>query len=266
MAHDPTIRIATWNINGIRARFETVISWLETFSPDVALLQETKIEDDKFPREAIEDVGYNVAMHGQKTFNGVAILAKVPLEDVTARLPGDDGDEQARWLEALVCGDGRPVRVACLYAPNGNPVPGDKYDYKLAWLARLRERAEELQRSEEAVVMGGDYNIIPQTIDAHKPERWREDALFLPDTRHAWRRIVNAGWTDAFRNFHADGEHYSFWDFQGGAWRRNDGIRIDHLLLSPAAADRLVGAGIEREMRGESKPSDHVPVWCELSP
>lgn len=257
------MRIATFNINGIKARAELLLDWLSEARPDVALLQEIKSVDEAFPRGPIEDLGYNVETHGQKGFNGVAILSRLPLEDVTRGLPGDAGDEQARWIEATVVGT-RAVRLCGLYLPNGNPAPGPKYDYKLAWMARLQARASALLNAEEPAVMAGDYNVIPQAQDAARPEAWREDALFRPETRAAFRRILNLGFTEAFRGRVQGPGHYSFWDYQAGAYDRNDGIRIDHHLLSPQAADLLTDCWIEAEMRGREKPSDHVPVWIEL--
>ena len=257
------MKIATFNINGIKARFEALQAWLREAEPDVALLQEIKSVDEAFPRELFEDMGYRVETHGQKSFNGVAILSRLPLEDVARGLPGDDSDEQARWIEATVIGD-RAVRVCGLYLPNGNPVPGPKYDYKLAWMERMRLRALDLLAGEEPVVMAGDYNIIPQDMDAAKPEAWLEDALARPESRAAFRRILNLGFTEAFRTRVPEAGHYSFWDYQAGAWQRNNGIRIDHLLLSPQAADLLREVGIDKEIRGREKPSDHVPVWIDL--
>lgn len=257
------MKIATFNINGIRARIEALPAWLSRSQPDVALLQEIKSQDAAFPREPFEDMGYRVETHGQKGFNGVAILSRLPLEDVARGLPGDPGDEQARWIEATAIGT-RAVRVCGLYLPNGNPAPGPKFDYKLGWMARLRDRARALLASEEPVVMGGDYNVIPQAEDAARPDAWVEDALFRPESRAAFRRIVNLGFTDAFRAVTQGPGHYSFWDYQSAAWERNNGIRIDHLLLSPQAADRLTGAGIDRDERAGDKPSDHVPVWATL--
>jgi exodeoxyribonuclease-3 len=257
------MKIATFNINGIKARFEQLSGWLDAQQPDVALLQEIKSVDENFPRELLEDRGYIVETHGQKSFNGVAILSKLPLEDVVRGLPGDDGDEQARWIEATVMGD-RPVRVCGLYLPNGNPAPGPKYDYKLDWMERLKARAEALLAAEEPAIMAGDYNVIPQDEDAARPEAWVKDALALPQSRAAFRRIVNLGFTEAFRARTAAPGHYSFWDYQAGAWNRNDGIRIDHVLMTPQAADLLRDCWIEREMRGQDKPSDHVPVWVDL--
>ena len=258
------MKIATYNINGIKARVGALTAWLDEAQPDVALLQEIKSVDEAFPRELFEDRGYRVETHGQKSFNGVAILSKLPLEDVRRGLPGDNSDEQARWIEATVVGD-RAVRVAGLYLPNGNPVPGPKYDYKLAWMARMKAHVETLLKDEEPLVLAGDYNIIPQAEDAARPEAWREDALFRPESREAFRKILNLGLTEAFRTRHPGPGHYSFWDYQAGAWDRNDGIRIDHLLLSAQAADLLTDCQIDSEIRGREKPSDHVPVWISLA-
>ncbi|MEM0990012.1 MAG: exodeoxyribonuclease III [Pseudomonadota bacterium] len=258
------MKIATYNINGIKARANALADWLKEADPDVALLQEIKSVDEAFPREPLEDLGYNVETHGQKGFNGVAILSKRPLEDVSRGLPGDDSDEQARWIEATVTGDRDAVRICGLYLPNGNPAPGPKYDYKLAWMERLHARAQDLLASEEIALMAGDYNVIPEARDAARPNDWRDDALFMDKTRAAWRRIVNLGFSDAVRESCQEAETYTFWDYQGGAWDRNDGIRIDHVLLSPEAADRLSGTGIDAQIRGREKPSDHVPVWVEL--
>ena len=259
------MKIATFNINGIKARIEALPAWLDTAQPDVALLQEIKSVDEGFPSEIFEERGYNVATHGQKSFNGVAILSKYPLEDVMRGLPGDDEDEQSRYIEATVMGDQTAVRLCGLYLPNGNPAPGPKYDYKLAWMARLHQRAEVLLSQEMPFVMAGDYNIIPQAEDAAKPESWRDDALFRIESRTAFRRLLNLGLTEAFRSREQGPGHYSFWDYQAGAWNRNNGIRIDHLLLSPQAADLLTDCQIDKEIRGGDKPSDHVPVWVNLA-
>lgn len=258
------MKIATFNINGIKARIETLTRWLEQAQPDVALLQEIKSVDEAFPRSHFEDLGYVVETHGQKSFNGVAILSKLPLEDVSRGLPGDDGDEQARWIEATVIGE-TAIRLCGLYLPNGNPVPGEKYDYKLSWMERLRHHAQTLLESEMPVLMAGDYNIIPQDEDAARPEAWQDDALARPESRAAFRRLMNMGFTEAFRVKTAAPGHYSFWDYQAGAWNRNDGIRIDHFLLSPQCADLLETCDIDKEARGMEKPSDHVPVWVKLA-
>ena len=259
------MKIATFNINGIKARIEALGTWLDEAQPDVAVLQEIKSVDEGFPRELFEERGYNVETHGQKSFNGVAILSKLPLEDVSRGLPGDPEDEQARWIEATVMGDTHAVRICGLYLPNGNPVPGPKYDYKLAWMTRMRAHARMMLAQEIPFVMAGDYNIIPQAEDAAKPQSWAEDALFRPESREAYRKLINLGLTDAFRARTQGAGHYSFWDYQAGAWNRNNGIRIDHLLLSPLAADMLTHCEIDKDIRGREKPSDHVPVWIELA-
>ena len=258
------MKIATFNINGIKARINALPDWLDEAAPDVALLQEIKSVDEAFPREIFEDRGYNVETHGQKGFNGVAILSKLPLEDVTRGLPGDDSDEQARWIEATVVGE-KAVRVCGLYLPNGNPAPGPKYDYKLGWMKRLEARAKDLLADEMPALMAGDYNIIPQAEDAKRPEVWVEDALYRPESREAWRRILNLGFTEAFRARVQGPEHYSFWDYQAGAYERNNGIRIDHFLMTPECADLMVDCQIDAHVRGREKPSDHVPVWVELA-
>ncbi len=258
------MKIASFNINGIKARITALPDWLDEAQPDVAVLQEIKSVDETFPREIFEDRGYNVETHGQKSFNGVAILSKRPLEDVNRGLPGDDSDEQARWIEATVVGDKAAVRICGLYLPNGNPAPGPKYDYKLAWMERLRDRARSLLADEMPALMAGDYNVIPQDEDAARPEAWKTDALALPDSRRAFRRILNLGFTEAIHTRMPQPGHFTFWDYQAGAWDRNDGIRIDHFLLTPQCADLMTDCGIDREVRGREKPSDHVPVWVTL--
>ena len=260
------MRIATYNINGIKARFPTVRDWLGSDeAPDVAVLQEIKSVDEAFPAEELVDgTGYAIHTHGQKGFNGVALLSRLPLEDVTRGLPGDESDEQARYIEGTVIGAQGAVRICGLYLPNGNPAPGPKYDYKLAWMARLEARARALLAEETPFLMTGDFNVIPQDIDAARPERWQQDALARPETRAAFRRLLNLGLTEAFRARTAAPGHYSFWDYTGGAWDRNDGIRIDHFLLSPATADAMVDCTIETDLRGREKPSDHVPVHLTL--
>ncbi len=257
------MKIATFNINGIKARITALPEWLKEAQPDVALLQEIKSVDEGFPREIFEDMGFNVETHGQKSFNGVAILSKLPLEDVSRGLPGDDSDEQARWIEATVVGK-QAIRICGLYLPNGNPAPGPKYDYKLAWMERLYARARALLAEETPFLMAGDYNIIPQDEDARRPEVWQEDALARPESRAAYRRLLNLGLTEAFRARVQGPEHYSFWDYQAGAWNKDDGIRIDHFLLSPSVADVLLDCQIDKHVRAGEKPSDHVPVWVEL--
>ncbi len=263
------MKIATYNVNGIKARIEALLDWLDEAAPDVAVLQEIKSVDAAFPVEPFADRGYAVETHGQKSFNGVAILSRLPLEDVSRGLPGDDADDQARWIEATAMG-ARAVRICGLYLPNGNPSPGPKYDYKLAWMARLEARITDVLQLEEPAVICGDYNVIPQPEDAARPEAWADDALFRPETRTAWRRLAALGLTDAFRACHPHAppapppRQYSFWDYQAGAYDRNDGIRIDHLLLSPQAADLLQDCQIDAAVRGRTRPSDHVPVWVEL--
>jgi exodeoxyribonuclease-3 len=259
------MKIATFNINGIKARIDALPQWLDETQPDVVLLQEIKSVDEAFPAEIFEERGYNVATHGQKSFNGVAILSKLPLEDVVRGLPGDDSDDQARYIEATVMGEKQALRICGLYLPNGNPVPGPKYDYKLNWMQRLRQRAKVLLAEETPFLMAGDYNIIPQAEDAAKPDSWREDALFRLESRTAYRTLLNLGLTEAFRARNLGPGHYSFWDYQAGAWNRNNGIRIDHLLLCPYAADMLRDCQIDRDVRGREKPSDHVPVWVDLA-
>lgn len=252
--------IATWNVNSVRQRLEHLLLWLKETAPDVVCLQEIKTVDESFPRLEIEAMGYAVATHGQKTFNGVALLSKLPLEDIRRGLPGDATDEQARYIEAVVARSGGAFRVASIYLPNGNPTPGDKYDYKLRWMERLRLHAKELLKHEEPLVLAGDYNVIPTEADTHDPALWANDALFLPQTRAAFQRLLALGLTEAVRATSDQDKLYTFWDYQAGAWPKNRGIRIDHLLLSPQAADRLAATSIDKQMRDLDKPSDHVPV------
>jgi exodeoxyribonuclease III len=272
------MKIATWNVNSIKARLPNVTAWLEEVRPDVALLQEIKTVDDGFPRLEFEALGYNCAVHGQKSYNGVAILSKFPLTDIVAGLPGNDGDEQARYLEAWVDAGGTAgCLVATIYLPNGNvdkikrqgrPLAEfEQYKYKLAWMDRLIAHARDLLAAEEPVVLGGDYNVIPADGDCHDPAAWADDALFLPQTRAKFRTLLNLGYTEAFRTLNSQTHVYSFWDYQAGAWQKDNGIRIDHMLLSPQAADRLTACDIDKGPRGvkEPKPSDHTPVWCELA-
>ena len=258
-----TVKIASFNINGIKARANALMTWLRDAQPDVALLQEIKSVSENFPSDLFKDLGYNVAVNGQKSFNGVAILSKLPIEDIVTRLPGDSEDDQARWLEVTIVGN-QAIRMCNLYLPNGNPTPGPKYDYKLSWMRRLNEKAKELIDSEIPAFMAGDYNIIPQAEDAANIAAWEQDALFLPESRTEFRRILNLGFTDAFRAKHNGSGHYSFWDYQAGAWDRDDGIRIDHFLLTPQCADLLKNCQIDKHIRSKEKPSDHVPIWIEL--
>lgn len=254
------MKIACFNINGVKARLPRLLEWLDDAAPDVACLQEIKSVDENFPRLEFEDRGWHVATHGQKGFNGVAILARSPISDVVEGLPGDADDTQARYIEATVDG----IRVAALYLPNGNPAPGEKFDYKLAWMDRLNAHARDLLATERSVVLAGDFNVIPEPEDCHDPKAWQDDALFRPESRAKFRELLYQGWTDAIRQIHPAEEIFTFWDYQAGAWQRDNGIRIDHLLLSPQAADRLKDAGVDKATRGQDKASDHAPVWVEL--
>ena len=255
------MRVATFNVNSINTRLGALLQWLDETRPDVACLQELKAPQDKFPEAEIRAAGYVPIWHGQKSWNGVAILARgaEPLETQRG-LPGDPTDEQSRYIEAVVNG----VLVVCLYLPNGNPAPGPKFDYKLAWMERLILRAQEYIDSGRPVVIAGDYNVIPTPLDVYKPERWVDDALFRPETRAAWERLLAQGWTDALRTLHPDEVVYTFFDYFRNAFGRNAGLRIDHLLLSPALAPQLKAAGVDREVRGREKPSDHAPTWVEF--
>ncbi len=253
--------IASFNINGIRARMPRLLEWLEERQPDVACLQEIKCQDPDFPAAEFEKIGYGAAWHGQKGFNGVAILAKGSKpEDLHVGLPGDPDDEQARYIEADISG----VRVANLYLPNGNPHPGPKFDYKIAWMGRLRARMRELWELERPTVMLGDFNVIPEDKDVWSASAMASDALMQPESRDAYARLLGDGWTDAIGTLNPQGGVWTYWDYQAGAWQRDHGFRIDHLLLSPEAADRLVSAGVDKEYRGREKASDHAPVWVEL--
>jgi exodeoxyribonuclease-3 len=258
------MKIATWNVNSIKARLEAAKQWISETAPDVVCMQEIKCVDDAFPRLEFEDMGYNCAVHGQKSYNGVAILSKRPMEDVSPRLPGGNGDDHARYIEAVIAGDKGAVRVASIYAPNGNPIGTEKFTYKLRWHARLADHAKELLPAEEPVVLMGDYNVIPAPEDVYEPKNWLTDALYQPQSRAALRQLENLGYTDAIRACHAEPHLYTFWDYTAGCWQKDRGIRIDHIFLSPQAADRLVTSGINKHMRGRERPSDHVPVWCEL--
>lgn len=254
------IKIATWNVNSIKARLLNLRLWLEEATPDVVLLQEIKTVEETFPHLEIEAMGYHAAVVGQKSYNGVAILSRQPIEDVVVRLPGEDEDAQARYVEGATFG----LRVASIYLPNGNPVDTEKYPYKLRWMERLREHASDLLGREQVLVLGGDYNVIPQPEDVYDPAGWRNDALFKLETRRAFRAIVNLGLTDAFRALHREAGAYTFWDYQANAWNADHGLRIDHLLLSPQAADRLSACEIDQRPRGREKASDHTPIWCAL--
>lgn len=257
------MRIATYNVNGINARLPVLLRWLEQAKPDVVCLQELKAPQEKIPVAVIAEAGYSGIWHGQKSWNGVAILARgtQPLE-IRRDLPGDSEDAQSRYIEAEIHG----LRIGCLYMPNGNPAPGPKLAYKLSWFERFIKHAAELIRMDMPVVLAGDCNVIPTEADAYKPERWLGDALFLPEVRQAYHRLVEQGWTDALREMHPyDHKLYTFWDYFRYSYERNAGLRIDHLLLSPAVSNRLKAAGVYREVRGWEKTSDHAPTWIELA-
>jgi exodeoxyribonuclease-3 len=256
------MKIATYNVNGVNGRLPVLLRWLEETAPDVACLQELKAPDEKFPLQAINDAGYNAIWHGQKSWNGVAILARnMEIKETRRGLPGDPDDTHSRYIEAEVNG----VTIGCLYLPNGNPAPGPKFDYKLRWFERFTEHAAELFASGKPVVLTGDYNAIPTELDAYKAERWVEDALFRPETRVAFKNLVEQGWTDAIRKLYPDQVIYTFWDYFRNAYGRDAGLRIDHFLLSPDLDKRLVSAGVDRNVRGWEKTSDHGPVWIELA-
>jgi exodeoxyribonuclease-3 len=259
------MKIATWNVNSIKARLDNALAWLKEATPDIVCLQELKCEDQAFPVAPFEELGYNVITHGQKTYNGVAILSRPKPEDVRRGLPGMEDDPQARYIEAVYSAGPRVIRVASIYLPNGNPLGTDKFAYKLRWMGCLRAHASALLKLEEPLVLAGDYNVIPTSRDAKNPEAWAGDALFQPESRASFRTLLNLGFTDAIRQVHGDApDLYTFWDYQAGAWQRNNGIRIDHLLLSPQAADLLNEATIARDVRAQDKPSDHVPVIISL--
>ncbi|WP_299308942.1 exodeoxyribonuclease III [uncultured Croceicoccus sp.] len=257
------MKIASFNINGVKARLPRLLEWLDETTPDVACLQEIKSSDETFPGDAFPDIGYQAIWHGQKGFNGVAILTRgdEPAHETMRGLPGDDEDVQSRYLEAEVGG----VRIACIYLPNGNPHPGPKFDYKLRWFERLRARMADLRAQEIPSVVFGDYNVIPQDRDVWSPQAMADDALMQPESRDAYFRLLHDGWTDAIDTHHPQGGIWTFWDYQAGAWQRDHGFRIDHALLSPELADRLVASGVDREYRGREKSSDHTPVWIELA-
>ena len=255
------MKIVTWNINGVRARIENLCAWLKESDPDIVCLQEIKSQDESFPRLEVEALGYHVETHGQKGFNGVAILSKISPDEVNRGLPGDSEDEQARFMEAVFSVEGGVLRVCTIYLPNGNPADDPvKYPYKLKWMARLERFAAERLALEEPLILAGDYNVIPEPHDCHDPAVWAGDALFLPQTRQAFRRIESLGFTDALRATTDGTPVYTFWDYQAGAWQKNNGIRIDHLMLSPEAANRLQSVAVEKHVRAWEKPSDHVPV------
>lgn len=255
------MKIATYNVNGINGRLPVLLRWLEETTPDIVCLQELKAPDEKFPQKVIADAGYNAIWHGQKSWNGVAILSRgYEIEEICRELPGDKEDVQSRYLEAMING----IVVCCLYLPNGNPAPGPKFDYKLRWFDRLVHRAEVLLKFETPVVLAGDFNVMPTELDVYKPERWVKDALFRPETRAAFQTLLDQGWTDAVRKLYPDQVIYTFWEYFRNSYARNAGLRIDHFLLGPHMASRLTAAGVDHNVRGWDKTSDHAPVWIEL--
>ena len=259
------MKVATWNINGIKARHDVLVEWLKQAEPDIACLQEIKSVDEAFPSEEIEALGYTVETHGQKGFNGVALLSKVPFEEVNRGLPGNEDDEQARFIEGLFATDHGPLRVVSLYLPNGNPVDTEKFPYKLEWMDRLHAWAEQRMALEEPLILAGDYNVIPQPEDCWDVNVWEGDALFRPESRAKFRALCQLGFVEALRACDDAPGVYSFWDYQAGAWPKNHGIRIDHLLLSPEASPRLRHCKVDKHVRDWEKPSDHVPVWIDYA-
>ena len=256
------VKIATFNVNSIKVRLPILLAWLEAVRPDIVCLQEIKCPANDFPALELKGLGYHAEVVGQRAYNGVALLSKAPPRDVLAGLPGDDADAQARYVEATI-GD---LRVGSLYLPNGNPADTDKFTYKLAWMKRLQARARDLLAQECPFVLAGDYNVCPTDDDVYDPVGWRDDALCRPESRRSFRALINLGLVDAFRVLHSEPHRYSFWDYQQGRWYRDEGLRIDHLLLSPQVADRLIAADIDKGPRGKDKASDHTPVWCEIAP
>jgi len=255
------MKIATYNVNGVNGRLPVLLRWLDETKPDIACLQELKAPDEKFPLQAIQDAGYHAIWQGQKSWNGVAILSRHDnIKEIRRGLDGDPEDLQSRYLEATI----NDLTIGCLYLPNGNPAPGPKFDYKLRWFERFTEHASKLLASVKPVILTGDYNAIPTELDAYKPERWVEDALFRPETRAAFKQLVEQGWTDAIRTLYPTETIYTFWDYFRNAYGRNAGLRIDHFLLSPMVAKQLTAAGVDRMVRGWEKTSDHAPVWIEI--
>ena len=258
------MKVATWNVNSVRKRTGNLVAWLQSARPDVVVLQEIKAQEAQFPKLEIEAAGYRVEVVGQKGFNGVALLSLHPVEITARALPEPVEDEPARYIEGRLQTPMGPLTVGGLYLPNGNPIGTEKFAYKIAWMNRLAKRARTLLASEEMFVLAGDYNVIPTDIDVFSPSAFADDALTQPQSRRALRTLLNLGLTDAVRAIHVEGPQYTYWDYQAGAWQKDNGLRIDHLLLSPQAADRLAAVGIDKEQRGRPEPSDHVPVWCAL--
>ena len=257
------VKIASWNVNSVRSRINNILDWVKSEKPDILCLQETKVIDNDFPLSHFEEIGYNVKTHGQKSYNGVATLSKFLIEETFKGIP-DYNDDQARYLETVHSTDIGMIRVSNIYLPNGNPSPGPKYDYKLNWMSNLKNHLEETLINEEIFIVLGDFNVIPEDIDTHSPDDWKEDALFKIETRKAYRQILSLGFMDSFRQFNQNAENYTFWDYQRGAWQRNNGIRIDHILTSPQASDKINNVFIDKSVRGKEKPSDHVPIIIEL--
>lgn len=256
------MKIATYNVNGINGRLPVLLQWLSEAKPDIVCLQELKTPQEKFPIEAITAAGYNALWKGQKQWNGIAVLTRnIEIKEITNILPGDPDDFQSRYLEVMV----KNIVICCLYLPNGNPAPGPKFDYKLRWFERLSERAEKLLSFKVPVILVGDFNAIPTEFDVYKPERWVDDALFRPETRDAFKKLMHQGWTDAIRKLYPNEKIYTFWDYFRNAYNRDAGLRIDHFLLSPELGNRLIAAGVDRNVRGWEKTSDHAPVWITLS-
>lgn len=256
------MKIATYNVNGINGRLQVLLQWLKEAKPDIVCLQELKAPQEKFPTKAMTDAGYNAIWHGEKSWNGVAILAKgTEIQEIRRTLPGDPQDVHSRYIEAVV----NDMIIGCLYLPNGNPAPGPKFDYKLAWFKRLATHAKKLLKHDVPVMLVGDYNVIPTELDVYKPESWKKDALFFPESRAAYKKLVAQGWTDALRTLYPDEKIYTFWDYFRNAYARDAGIRIDHFLLSPHFNGRLLDAGVDKYVRGWEKTSDHAPVWIEIA-
>jgi len=255
------MKIATYNVNGVNGLLNVLLRWLAEATPDIVCLQELKAPQDKFPEKAINDAGYNAIWHGQKQWNGVAILARnMEIEEITRTLPGDESDNQGRYIEALING----IVIGCLYLPNGNPAPGPKLEYKLQWFERLADRASNLLSLKTPAILIGDYNVMPTELDVYKPEKWVNDALFRPEVRNAFKEILSQGWTDAIRKLYPDEKIYTFWDYFRNAYKRNAGLRIDHFLLSPQISKKLITGGVDSHVRGWEKTSDHAPVWIEI--
>lgn len=255
------MKIATYNVNGVNGRLPVLLRWLAETKPDVVCLQELKAPQDKFPLQAINDAGYNAVWKGQKSWNGVAILSRgVEIEEVRNEIPGNEVDENSRYIEASIGG----ILIGCLYLPNGNPFPGPKFEYKLDWFEKFTKHASSLVNSKEAVVLAGDFNVIPTELDVYNPARWLNDALFRPESRAAYQRLLEMGWRDSIRSLYPEERIYTFWDYFRQSFDRNSGLRIDHLLLNPHLSGRLVSAGVDRQVRGWEKTSDHAPTWIEL--